>query len=103
MKLKKLFLELLQEEELDDVIKFPAQNLVVSIFRSDKRMMLMPQDKGDSTLARSYVNMLKQQFRVYDVNHLSGNVFEVIFDPREDFESVVEYIRNQVDKATGGF
>lgn len=117
MKLKRVFLEALVEQDpqgLDDYVEFPNQNFVVSIVRPQKKLIFSPQGRSFvTTKMRIVINSLKQKFNVLKVNSLEDEddagpgdtddpkligVFEVVFDPREDFEAAVDFLKNEANK-----
>lgn len=78
----------------EPVLHLPDINMTVSIFPSEKKIVFNPQDHTAFTnKIRTYVNMMKQNFRIDDVNSLGHGAFEVIFDPRENFESVIQFLQ----------
>jgi hypothetical protein len=110
MRLRKLLNEILKEqEEVENVIEFPHQNFIVTIDQSKKKLIFAPE--GHSSVPnkiRTIVQMLRQNFHVLRVNSLEDEndydseddpklrgVFEVEFDPRENFDEVVNFVRQQ--------
>lgn len=76
------------------IIHLPEVNMTVSLFPSQKKIVFAPQDHTAYTnKIRTYVNMMKQNFRIDDVNFLGQGAFEIVFDPRENFESVIQFLR----------
>lgn len=115
MQLKKIILEVLREQEdAENIIEFPNENFTVSINRNEKKLVFAPLlHSAIPSKIRTYINLLKQNFRVLRVNSLEDEddtrendvddpklrgVFEIEFDPREDFEAVLDFIRNQIDR-----
>jgi hypothetical protein len=115
MRLKEVLLEILAEQDvqgLEDTIEFPTQNFVVSIDRAEKKLTFSPQSHSMlPSKMRTFLTMLKQNFRVIKLNSLEDEddagpgdvddpnlrgIFEIEFDPREDFEKVVDFIRQKV-------
>ena len=93
--LKQIFLE---AEGDGETLEFPNDNFVLSIFRGNKTLLFSPQYHNSITnKIRTLVNMLKQNFRILAVKDKDLGAFEVQVDPREDFEAVVDYIKNQAE------
>jgi hypothetical protein len=42
--------------------------------------------------------MIKQNFNVLRVKDKGAGSFEIEFDPREDFESAIDFVKEQIDK-----
>jgi hypothetical protein len=116
--LKELFLEVLREFDSDGkekVIELPNQNFTVSLFRKEQKIVFMPQDHSSIPMkVREYIYDLKGKFNISRINSLDDEqdpstsrddnlrgAFEVIVDPREDFERVVEYLRGLMIKDSG--
>lgn len=94
--LLRLVVESLLREQDAEVMEFPNDNFTLSIFRSNKTLVFTPQYHHSVTnKIRTLITMLKQNFRILRVNDKDLGSFEVEVDPREDFESVVDFIRNQ--------
>lgn len=99
MQLKSLYESIIREQaSAAEVLEFPHDNFVLSVFRGEKKLVFSPQfHNAITSKIRTLVNMLKQNFRILRVNDLDGSSFEVEVDPREDFEAVVDYIRSQAE------
>lgn len=107
MKIKNLFLKLLKEQENemdsisvedDQVMEFPNSNFVVSVFKDEKKLLFSPQNHQSLTnKIRTFVNLIKQNFRVLGVSAKSGGAFELQLDPREDIDSTVDFIKREID------
>lgn len=99
MKLKEVYKDLLREAEGDgETLEFPNDNFTLSIFRGNKTLLFSPQHHNAITSKiRTLINMLKQNFRILRINNKDLGAFEVEVDPREDFESVVDFIKNQTE------
>ena len=110
MRLRKILSEILREQEPDkDVIELPNLNFLISVDRAKKRLIFAPQ--GHSAVPsklRTMIAMLKQSFNVLKVNSLEDEedydtpddptlrgTFEIEFDPRENLEEVIKFIREQ--------
>jgi hypothetical protein len=115
--LKKVLMEALVEQDpqgLDNVIEFPNENFMVSIDRNRKKLIFSPQQHSSlPSKLRTMLTMLKQRFNIIKVNSLEDEddagqgdtddpnlrgVFEIVVDPREDFEAVVDFVRNSMDR-----
>ena len=92
--LKSLVEDVFNGEE-DSTIELPKQNLVVSFFEQEKRLNFSALDVSKpAPQARTFINELKQKFKVSQVKQQAGNVFVVLIDPREDFNLVIDFIKN---------
>lgn len=81
-----------------ETLQFPDDNFVLSVFRGNKTLLFTPQyHKSITNKIRILVNMLKQAFRIVRVSDRDLGAFEVEVDPREDFETVVNFIKNQAE------
>lgn len=110
LSIRKIFLEI--AGDLEDVVEFPNSNFVLSIDRNNKKIIFSPQSHAAlPSKMRTFITMLKQDFRVIRLKSLEDEgdagpgdtddlalrgVFEIEFDPREDFESIVDYIKQKV-------
>jgi len=95
LSLKTIFLEM---EGDGEILEFPNDNFTLSIFRGTKKLLFSPQYHNAITnKIRTLINMLKQNFRILRINNKDLGAFEVEVDPREDFESIVDYIKNQAE------
>jgi len=114
MKLKKILLEMLQEQEQDseDVIEFPSNNMVLSVDKNKKKLILTPLNlSSNSSTIRKIILMLKQNFKISKINALEDddsrvnktydsslkNTFEIQVDPTENLDSVVEFVKNEAN------
>ena len=109
MRLRELLNEVIREQETEDVIELPNQNFSITIDRPKKKLIFAPE--GHSSLPnkiRTILQMLKQHFNVLNVNSLEDEddyegtddpnlrgVFEIEFDPRENFDEVINFVRQQ--------
>jgi hypothetical protein len=100
LSLKKILHELMEiQQETDNVIEFPNENFVMTIFRPEKKLLFSPQQHQSLPgKVRTYVNMIKQNFNVLKVKDKGAGTFELEFDPREDFESAIDFVKTQLDK-----
>ena len=97
MNLKSLYESVLKEQEGDgEVLEFPHDNFTLSIFRGTKKLLFSPQHHDSITnKIRTLVNTLKQNFRILRVNDKDLGAFEIEVDPRENFEAIIDFIKNQ--------
>lgn len=106
MRLKDVISELLHEQTpvdpldtisaLDNVIKFPNQNFTMSMFANEKKILLMPQQhKSVSGKIKALVSNLKRNFRIIDIADKDFNSLEITFDPRENFESIIDFVKQE--------
>lgn len=108
MKLKDVFEHLLKEtddlesitgDDQDNIIYVPESNFSISLFPNTKTLLFSPQEHTSVTKqVRTLLNSIKQQFRVSSVNEKGVGIFEVVLDPREDFDAVVDFIKSQVSE-----
>jgi hypothetical protein len=117
MRLKNILLEALAEQDaqgLDDTLEFPNQNFTVSIDRNQKKLIFSPQSHSAlPSKMRTFLSMLKRDFRITRLKSLEDEgdqgpgdtddpnlrgVFEIEFDPRENIEEIVDYIRRKVEE-----
>lgn len=115
MRLLGVLREALTEQDpsgLDDTLEFSG--FIVSIDRSKKKLIFSPQVSTGNvapTQLRTMMTMLKQNFKILKIDSLedegdagSGDVddktlrgmFEIQVDLREDFEAVVDFIKNEI-------
>ena len=106
MKLKTFLLEALNE--LDDgttpvdgnenLLEFPNMNFTIAVFRDQKKLLFSPQDHSSiPNKIRTFVNDLKQTFRISSVIQKDIGSFEVTLDPRTDLDSVLDYIKQEIE------
>ena len=120
MQLKKVLMEALMEQdqqEVDDVIEFPNENFTVSIDRNKKRFIFSPQQHASlPSKLRTVLTMLKQRFNIIKINSLEDEddagqgdtddmklrgVFEVVVDPRENIDAVIDFIKSSAGEEGG--
>lgn len=96
-------------QEQQEIIEFPAEGFAVSIFAPEKKLVFTPiQGVQNPKKMATFGTMLKQQFHVSRINSFGDQEnersiaddylqksFEVIFDPRENFDSVLQFLRDQ--------
>lgn len=106
MKLRKIFLESL--EDFDDaplpgmdngrVLSLPNTNFVISVFPEEKRLMFTPQKYEElPKKIIEFVYAIKEYFNVSEIKETDRNIFEIDFDPRQDFDKVMLFIQEQMD------
>lgn len=109
MKLIDVFNKILKEDNMgldpitssgeDTVIEFPSSNFAISLFRANKTLLFTPQQHTSITnKIRTFVNMIKQNFKVQKIAQKGQGIFEVQLDPVQDFDEVIDFIKNEVDK-----
>ena len=82
--------------ETKNVIELKEVNTTISLFPAEKKLVFTPQEHASFTeRLKLYVDVLHQNFMIDKVNHLAEGVFEMVFDPREDFQSVVQFLTPQ--------
>jgi hypothetical protein len=73
-------------------------NFTIAVFRDQKKLLFSPQDhQSIPNKIRTFVNDLKQTFRVSSVIQKDLGSFEVTLDPRTDLDSVLGFIKDQID------
>ena len=81
-------------QKLPNTIDLPDLNMTASFFEFEKRVLLTPQDHISTTYKiKNFLNFIKQHFRIFDIKKLDQGSFEIIFDPREDFQSVIDLLK----------
>lgn len=113
MRLLRVLNEALTElDDTGDVLEFSG--FTVSIDRAKKKLIFSPQvatgNVAPSQL-RTMMTMLKQNFKVVKVDSLEDEgdasqgdtddkalrgMFEIQIDPRENFEAVIDFIKNEI-------
>jgi hypothetical protein len=89
----------LGEQEDKKFVEFPRYNFYVSFDDQQKKVLFSPIKTGaHSSKARTFVNMLKQKFRITNVRSSQVGAFEITVDPRENFGLVKDYITQSVDR-----
>jgi len=79
-----------------NIVELVDVNTVISMFPSEKKLVFSPQEHTAYTKKlKLYVDVLKQNFMIDSINLLDEGVFEVVLDPRESFESVVQFLQPQ--------
>ena len=83
------------QQQDDNVFELPNFNIAVSQFPAQKKMTLSALDKEKPAhKIRQLVNQLKNEFNVKNVSQKSTDMFEVTLDEREDYWSVIDYLKN---------
>ena len=69
---------------------------MVTAERDQKRLLFIPVHHSSVTdKIQSYGNVLKQNFMVISTKEIEDGAFEFVFDPREDFEAVIDFVKAQ--------
>lgn len=85
-----------------NVVDLAEVNTTVSMFPAEKKLIFTPQEHSSYTeKLKLYVDVLQQNFMIDSINHLSEGVFEIVFDPRESFQSVIEFLSPQPNVQQG--
>jgi hypothetical protein len=81
-----------------EVFQFPHDNMTISVFRNKKVLAFIPQfHQSLTTTIRTFITTLKQNFMVLRVTPKDMSAFEVEFDPRQNFDEVVEYVKQAAE------
>ena len=84
-----------------EVIEMPHDNMTISVFRDKKILAFVPQFHNSITnKIRTFINSLKENFMVLRITPKSINSFEVEFDPRQNFDEVVNFIQQIASQET---
>jgi hypothetical protein len=105
MKLKQIFMEAL--EDFDDaplpgmdngrVLSLPHTNFSISFFPDEKRILFTPQAHEElPNKIQDFVSTISEYFHVSKIDHEDGGIFEIHFDPRQDFDKVVLFIKEEM-------
>lgn len=94
-----------EQDELPDdgvvpaeVIEMPHDNMTISVFRDKKILSFVPQFHNSVTnKIRTFINSIKQNFMVLRVTPKALNAFDVEFDPRQNFDEVVQFVQQVAD------
>ena len=100
MKLKNILESVLKEEQDQaDTVEFPANNFHATFIENEKKIVLSPIRAGShSTKTRTFVNLIKQNFKVQSVLPKKDGVFELKLDPFEKFYIVKDFIIQKSEK-----
>ncbi len=105
MKLRDILIEAL--EDFDDaplpgmdngrVLLLPHTNFSISFFPDEKRILFTPQAHEDlPNKIQEFVTSIREYFHVSEIDHKDGGIFEIHFDPRQDFDKVVLFIKEEM-------
>lgn len=84
------------QSESKNIVELPEVNTTISLFPMEKKLVFTPQEhKAFTEKLKLYVDVLHQNFMIDEVNTLDEGIFEVVFDPRENFQSVVQFLSPQ--------
>ena|SRR5579859_5542959 len=85
--------------EENEVFELPTQNINVSLFPNEKKILFTQINKDKpNNKSRSIINQIKQQFDVQSVEIHEPYSFEIKLSPTSDFYTVVDFIKNEFDK-----
>lgn len=85
-----------------DLVEFNKDNFVASMIPAEKRVEFSPiNDKKSCNRVRSMINNLRTQFRILKVVQLGMNVFDVRFEPTENFDNVKAFITANPEQTAG--
>jgi hypothetical protein len=78
------------------VLSLPNTKFVISVFAEEKKLLFTP-DKHDLLPMPiiNFVYKLQEYFNVSKINSKEHNIFEVCFDPRQDFDQVMLFIQEE--------
>ena len=101
MQLKKIY-EFLLREQGEEIVEFPNDNLAVTLFPGEKKLLFTPQQHTSITKnIQSYVDMIQERFLVLKVNNKGEGIIEVELDPREDFQAVSDFLQQEAQREVG--
>ena len=94
MKLLPVFKQVLKEQvQIGNIVEFPNSNFVASLFPMEKRIMFSPIEHFSLTNEiKSVVENLRDSFRTIRIESEGQGSFAVEFDPREDFDTITEFL-----------
>ena len=109
MKLAEVYKNILKEEEVEaqgvdpttgaNVIELPNLNMTISLFPDKKQLLFAPQSHASMpNKVRELVNQLKEKFKISNIEQTDMSSFLISIDPIEDFDSVVAFIRQDVQE-----
>ena len=105
MKLRSIFLEALEDFDtaplpgMDNgqVLELPNSKFIISIFPEEKKLLFTPQQHTLlPKVILKFVFALKQLFNISEINHKEQGIFEVVFDPRQPFDDVTLFIKEEL-------
>ena len=77
-----------------NIVELKDVNTVISLFPMEKKLVFSMQEHTSYTnKLKLYVDVLKQNFRISSIKNLDEGIFEMVFDPREDFGSVIQFLQ----------
>lgn len=83
----------------DSVVEFTDSNFAISIFRNKKSLLFSPQQHNIIPNEMiELVKALREEFRVINIFEEESRVFEMVFDPRENFDKVIDFIKKASEK-----
>jgi len=98
MKLKDILKEILEQDDLKDIVEFPNSNINLFIDRNEKKITLSPVEvEKPSPKSRVIIRSIEGKFAVKEIKEQSKDLFEITFSPSEDFESVVDFVKNELN------
>jgi hypothetical protein len=102
LKLSYVVDEILKEQDdsqsSSEIYQFPHDNMTISVFRNRKILSFTPQfHKSLTSKIRTFITTLKTNFMVLRITPKSMNSFEVEFDPRQNFDEVVDFVKQQAE------
>jgi hypothetical protein len=87
------------ENNNDQLLEFPNSNFVVSLFGADKKLLFSPQSHESlPNKVRTMVNMIKQNFKVSQIEQKDMGAFEITLSPQENFDGVVNFIKQEMER-----
>ena len=99
IKLSKIFDGILKEQQEEAPLEYPKENIVVSKFPKEKKIIFAPLDKSKPAhKIRSIINQVKEKFQVRAANKLDNDVFELVLDPASDFLAISDYLDSLIVK-----
>lgn len=110
MKLKNILKEALEDFDTapmpgmdnGEVLELPNSNFTISVFREEKKLLFTPQEHSSlPDSVKELVYTMKEYFNISKINNKDNAIFEVEFDPRQDFNKVLLFIQEQLDVDEG--
>jgi hypothetical protein len=102
MRLKEIFEDIIEQTPSeDDIVEFPKENIILFINRNERELTFSPYDQMRPVpKLRVLLNSLKEKFRdgVKQIKQQERDIFEVTFNPLENFEIVVDFVKNEIDR-----
>ena len=91
--LYEIYKSLLKEEK--EVIEFPSDEFS-AVADKQSAKVLFTSEKG-----KEMAGVLNASFLVLKIQDLPNKMIEVSFDPREDFNAVIEFLKSQAVREQG--